>query len=91
MPQYNRAELGRMSRDSGFVRDTYEKVHTSIDLINDMINSIRCAQKELSDAAANVNLNLQHITYSSDNLSNETKDVLDSVNSLQVTMQNFQV
>lgn len=26
MPQYNRAELGRMSRDSGFVRDTYEKV-----------------------------------------------------------------
>lgn len=26
MPQYNRAELGRMATDSGFVRDSYEKV-----------------------------------------------------------------
>ena len=26
MPQYNRAELGRMATESGFVRDTYEKV-----------------------------------------------------------------
>ncbi len=26
MPQYDRAELGRMAKDSGFVRDTYEKV-----------------------------------------------------------------
>ena len=26
MPQYNRAELGRMTTESGFVRDTFEKV-----------------------------------------------------------------
>ncbi len=26
MPQYNRAELGRMAKESGFVRDTFEKV-----------------------------------------------------------------
>lgn len=26
MPQYNRAELGRMGTESGFVRDTFEKV-----------------------------------------------------------------
>ena len=26
MPKYNRAELGRMATDSGFVRDSYEKV-----------------------------------------------------------------
>lgn len=26
MPQYNRAELGRMVTESGFVRDTFEKV-----------------------------------------------------------------
>ena len=26
MPQYNRAELGRMATESGFVRDTFEKV-----------------------------------------------------------------
>ena len=24
MPQYNRAELGRMATESGFVRDTFE-------------------------------------------------------------------
>lgn len=26
MPQYNRAELGRLAAESGFVRDTFEKV-----------------------------------------------------------------
>lgn len=26
MPQYNRAELGRMATESGFVRDIFEKV-----------------------------------------------------------------
>lgn len=26
MPQYNRAELGRMATEAGFVRDTFEKV-----------------------------------------------------------------
>lgn len=26
MPQYNRAELGRMATEGGFVRDTFEKV-----------------------------------------------------------------
>ncbi len=100
MGDYGKLEVlvNEYQKDTAYYNETSESignaadnVHTSIDLINDMINSIRCAQKELSDAAANVNLNLQHITYSSDNLSNETKDVLDSVNSLQVTMQNFQV
>lgn len=49
------------------------------------------AQKELSDAATSVNENLQKITYSSENMSQETKEVLESVNSLQETMQSFQV
>ena len=26
MPRYNRADLGRMASESGFVRDTFEKV-----------------------------------------------------------------
>ena len=100
MGDYGKLEVlvNEYQKDTAYYNETSESignaadnVHTSIDLINDMINSIRCSQKELSDAAANVNLNLQHITYSSDNLSNETKDVLDSVNSLQVTMKNFQV
>lgn len=35
--------------------------------------------------------NLQKITYSSENMSQKTKEVLESVNSLQETMQSFQV
>ena len=31
MPQYNRAELGRMATESGFVRDTFEKVEVEQD------------------------------------------------------------
>ena len=49
------------------------------------------SQRELSDAATSVNENLQKITYSSENMSQETKEVLESVNSLQETMQSFQV
>lgn len=56
-----------------------------------MIDSISMAQKELSDAATSVNENLQKITYSSENMSQETKEVLGSVNSLQETMQSFRV
>ena len=33
MPQYNRAELGRMATESGFVRNTFEKVpRLSVDI-----------------------------------------------------------
>ena len=60
-------------------------------LVNEMIDLISMAQKELSDAATSVNENLQKITYSSENMSQETKEVLESVNSLQETMQSFQV
>ena len=56
-----------------------------------MIDSISSAQKELSDAAASVNSNLQQITYSSENMSKETEEVLESVGALQETMQNFEV
>mgnify|MGYP004524321073 CR=1 len=56
-----------------------------------MIDSISGAQKELSDAAASVNANLQQITYSSENMTRETENVLESVGALQKTMQNFEV
>lgn len=45
MPQYNRAELGRMATESGFVRDTFEKgfklpfgIHVKIDKQCEVIN-----------------------------------------------------
>lgn len=45
----------------------------------------------LADAVAGVNKNLQEITYSSENMSTETKGVLQSIGELQQNMQQFRV
>lgn len=45
----------------------------------------------LADAVAGVNKNLQGITYSSENMSTETKGVLQSIGKLQQNMQQFRV
>ena len=45
----------------------------------------------LADAVAGVNKNLQGITYSSENMSTETKGVLQSIGELQQNMQQFRV
>ena len=45
----------------------------------------------LADAVARVNKNLQGITYSSENMSTETKGVLQSIGKLQQNMRQFRV
>ena len=45
----------------------------------------------LADAVGGVNKNLQGITYSSENMSTETKGVLQSIGKLQQNMQQFRV
>lgn len=45
----------------------------------------------LADAVAGVNKNLQEITYSSENMSTETKSELQSIGKLQQNMQQFRV
>lgn len=45
----------------------------------------------LADAVAGVNKNLQGITYSSENMSTETKGVLQSICKLQQNMRQFRV
>lgn len=45
----------------------------------------------LADAVAGVNKNLQGITYSSGNMSTETKGVLQSIGKLQQNMRQFRV
>ena len=48
-------------------------------------------QTELADAVAGVNKNLQEITYSSENMSTETKGILQSIVKLQKNMHQFSV
>lgn len=47
--------------------------------------------EKLADAVAGVNKNLQEITYSSENMSTETKGVLQSIGKLQQNMRQFRV
>ena len=66
-------------------------VSESIHTINGILGDINRAQAELADAVAGVNKNLQGITYSSENMSTETKGVLQSIGKLQQNMQQFRV
>ena len=66
-------------------------VSDSIRTINGILSDINRAQAELADAVAGVNKNLQEITYSSENMSAETKGVLQSIGRLQENMQQFRV
>jgi methyl-accepting chemotaxis protein len=68
-----------------------EDVNASIQNINDILNTISDAQNELSKAVASVNENLQEMTYSSENISKETDDVMDGIGSLQDMMCKFNV
>lgn len=100
MSDYNKLEglVNDYKNDAGYYNQASEslgisadQVKTAIDSINAMLDSISCAQRELSDAATSVNANLQQITYSSENMTQETQQVLESVGSLQETMQNFSI
>lgn len=66
-------------------------VSESIHTINGILGDINRAQAELADAVAGVNKNLQGITYSSENMSTETKGVLQSIGKLQQNMRQFRV
>lgn len=70
---------------------TAEELSSSIDNINKVLDTISLSQQELDDAVQSVNNNLQQITNASENVSGETQDVMESVESLQATMEQFNV
>ncbi len=84
-------DAGYYATVSGNLGKNAGEVSSSIQNINEILDQISAAQEELSDAVAIVNNNLQQITYSSENMSEETKGVLDSIGALQETMATFQV
>lgn len=76
---------------SGVFGTSAGEVSSSIQNINVILDTISDAQNELSKAVAVVNENLQQITYSSENVSKETDDVLTRIAVLQKTMNQFRV
>ena len=68
-----------------------KELRGSIANINEILGTINLSQKELDLAVQSVNGNLQEITYASETVSEETQNVMNSISSLQETIQQFQV
>ena len=84
-------DAGYYAEVSSSLGQSASGVSESIHTINGILGDINRAQAELADAVAGVNKNLQGITYSSENMSTETKGVLQSIGKLQQNMQQFRV
>ncbi len=67
------------------------EISRTIQDINGILEAINTAQSELARAVASVNENLQEITDFSENVSEETGGVLESIGVLQQTMDKFQI
>lgn len=63
----------------------------SVQEITGIIGSVAQSQEELGGAVQSVNENLQEITYNSEVVSEEVGNVLTSIETLQKTMEGFQV
>lgn len=68
-----------------------QELSASVQNMNHIVSQILSTQVELGTAIQSVNDNLQEITYASADVSQESKDVLGSIGSLQGTMGTFQV
>lgn len=98
LKDYDKLEMlaGNYKEDANYyaeISDTLgthiENLSASVANINQIIDTIDVSQKELDGAVQSVNENLQKITYASENVSAETKDVMKSVTSLQETVRQF--
>lgn len=72
---------------SGTLNENTKELSVSIANINGILDTINRSQKELDEAVQSVNENLQQITNASETVSGETKDVMNSINVLQTTME----
>lgn len=76
---------------SGTLGNRTEELSVSVQNITQILGGINEAQKQLEDAVTNVNNHLQEITCASENVSEETEKVLDSIGTLQQTVNEFQI
>lgn len=100
MQDYDKFEglAGDYKDDSSFYADVSanlgaeaEELSASIQQIDEILKGIAEAQNELDRAVQSVNENLQMITGTSEQVSNETVQVLSSIEALQETMSSFQI
>ncbi len=77
----NSSDLGAFSQE----------LTASLSSVNETIGNINASQQELNAAILTVNDNLQEITDASNEVAMETDEVLSSINSLQDTVETFNV
>ena len=86
-----REDAAYYAQVSRMLSENTKELRSSIADINGILGTISLSQKELDRAVQSVNGNLQEITYASETVSGETQDVMNSISSLQETIQQFQV
>lgn len=91
MAQNYREDAGYYAGVSSNLGASSEELSASMQDISMIIRSISEAQSELANAVALVNSNLQEITSASENVAVDTHNVLDSIGTLQETMDTFHV
>ena len=84
--------------DAGYYGDISEslgksakELDGSVNEINGVLAAISRSQEELNNAVHAINDNLQSITSTSDNVSVETREVLESIDSLQEIVGSFHI
>ncbi|MCH5281020.1 MAG: methyl-accepting chemotaxis protein [Lachnospiraceae bacterium] len=68
-----------------------QELSASVQNMNQVVSQILSSQVELDTAIQSINENLQEITHASADVSEQSKEVLGSIDSLQGTMGNFQI
>ena len=68
-----------------------EELRIAIENINNMIDTIAQSQGELDAAVQSVSGNLQEITFASENVTEDSQEVMDSIRSLQNTINQFNI
>ncbi len=91
MAKSYREDADFYASESGDLEEGVQRLSTSVQDINNMIDTIAQSQKELDAAVQSVNNNLQNITVASENVSQETEGVLKSIGELTGTVEGFQV
>lgn len=86
-----RSDAGYYAEASTQLGESAEKVSGAIQNITTLFDRISEAQTEIAKAVGNANMNLQEMNGSSENVSEETKGVLESIATLQNMMDKFHV
>lgn len=86
-----KSDAGYYAEASMQLGESAEQVSVSMKNISALFDTIHEAQNEISNAVGNVNMNLQEMNGSSENVSEETRKVLESIGKLQNLMDRFHV